>query len=423
MPALCIRHPLLDLAAVAAFVSAISAVTSGRRRWSIGIAVQVELIAVAVDNVSNSPSREASGPFPMLQFTCLIDKSHGSVSRHFQGAFMLAIMMAASLLGQLDRFNEIPAPGMIYSVSKRGEVLEENAFGYADVDHRVAIDRQTTFNLASNSKQFTGLAILLLESEGKLSLEDSVRRIIPELPAYVEPVKIKHLVFHTSGMPSFTGICSAKPDAENADVISYLATLSKLDAPAGAKHVYSNTGYVLLSEVVARVSGKSFPEFLDERVFRPLGMTRTYVMEKSRTAPDYRFAKSYGAWPFFRIFPHLCNFVEGYSGVVSSEEDYQKWLAALRHPGFLKPEQLSRYLRSGTTDSGESVEYAFGWISAKVGDKTLIAHEGSWEGYRSAAYYLVEDDIWVTILTDYKETPVNDLVWELLEKYVPDLPR
>ncbi len=165
--------------------------------------------------------------------------------------------------------------------SKDGKPIVQKAYGMADLEHDAPNRADTIFEAGSVSKQFTAAAVLLLAQDGKLSLDDPVRKYVPELPDYGAPLTIRHMLHHTSGLRDWGEVASIAgwPRTSrvytHAHVIDILCRQKALNFPSGAQYSYSNSGYNLAAIIVSRVSGKTFAEFSNERIFAPLGMTKT----------------------------------------------------------------------------------------------------------------------------------------------------
>lgn len=343
-------------------------------------------------------------------------------------ALMTVVIATSPLTAYVPRlalYTEAKGPGLSYVILKDGVQVESGAAGFAERATSRLNDQTTLFNIASNSKQFTAAAALLLEQAGKLDLEAPVSRYLPELPGYAKDVKVKHLVFHTSGLPDYMSICdTTTAEVTNADVVAHLATHAQLDFPAGTRHEYSNTGYVLLSEVVQRASGVPFPAFLQREIFDKLGMTATKVLKPGDKRPYEGQAFSYGAWPFLDLKADVpCDFIYGDGGIFTSTSDYQKWTRALSKPGALFNQTLlDKMFTSGTLDSGEPVNYGFGWGLDKLNGEPMIHHSGSWNGYRSTVAYLPGKQLWAILLCNYAEVPRWEIVDELFKKHQAESP-
>lgn len=171
-------------------------------------------------------------------------------------------------------------PGAAVAIVKDGKIIFKKGYGMADLDHDIPITPQTIFNIASVSKQFTAFAIYLLENEGKISFEDDVRKYIPELPDYGTIIKTKHLLAHTSGLRDQAAIGSlagwhSGDIITTEQILKLVARQKSLNFTPGTMFNYNNTGYTLLTEIVYRITGKTFAEYTSENIFKPLGMTNT----------------------------------------------------------------------------------------------------------------------------------------------------
>ena len=177
------------------------------------------------------------------------------------------------------------SPGCALAVMKDGRILYKRGYGMADLEHNVPITPSTVFHVASMSKQFTAASILMLAQDGKLSLDDPVRKYIPELPDFGTLVTIRQLIHHTSGLRDqwdLLGLSGWRYSLDlitDDDVLSVVSRQRDLNFPPGSKHLYSNTGYTLLAQIVKRVSGQSYREFTEARIFEPLHMKSTHFRD------------------------------------------------------------------------------------------------------------------------------------------------
>ena len=184
-----------------------------------------------------------------------------------------------------QKMNSTVSPGCALSVIRDHKIIYESGYGMADLDHNVPVTPATVFHVASMSKQFTAASILLLAQEGKLSLDDSVRKYIPELPDFGTPITIRELLHHTSGLRdqwellNLSGWRYSHDLITDADVLYVVSHQRDLNFPPNTQFMYSNTGYTLLAQIVARVSGQSFRSFTTERIFVPLGMKNTHFRD------------------------------------------------------------------------------------------------------------------------------------------------
>lgn len=278
-------------------------------------------------------------------------------------------------------------PGCAVGVSQNGKPLHLAGYGMANLLKSEAITPDTSFNVASVSKQFTGYAITLLEQEGRLSLADSVRVYIPELPAFADSVTIAHLLHHTGGVPNLEALLRLKGELGDGTIkpevrLAYLSALSAWNQPAGSAYEYSNTGYFLLAQIVARVSGQSFPEFLEDRVFGPRRMTRSVVLDTVRTGRGNAVPYDVNANGEYEVGQGIQT-GEGPSGVQMSVRDLLLWGASQLKSQGVNGEANRRMREAGTLGKGNPLGYGRGLRIDRSFGETSYGHQGSILSYRS----------------------------------------
>ncbi len=291
-------------------------------------------------------------------------------------------------------------------VAERGRILYEHAFGWENHEQRDSLTLESSFQLASVSKQFTAAAVLLLVQKGELSLEDTLRKFFPELPYY--NVTIHDLLCHRGGIDKYTNICDKyyrdkgiDPPSEYTND-SVVALFSRLNVKAirkpDEKYDYSNTGYVLLASVVEHVSQKPFHTFMKENFFVPLGMNHTWV--NGDTATHVHMARGYyRQWN--RWDDGFLDRVAGDKGVYSSVEDMLKWDRALRQGIIVNMDmqQLAYAPYSNELVGKKTWNYGYGWRTVDFPDKArAVFHNGWWHGYTSAFYRGITDDVTIVML-------------------------
>jgi CubicO group peptidase (beta-lactamase class C family) len=316
----------------------------------------------------------------------------------------LLILLSASLLAQapqpapenlparvdaiFQKMDSTVSPGCALSVMKDGKIIYERGYGMADLDHNISITPTTVFHVASMSKQFTAASILLLAQQGKLSLDDPVRKYIPELPDFGTPVTIRQLIHHTSGLRDqwdLLGLSGWRYSLDlitNDDVLYVVSHQKELNYPPGSKHLYSNTGYTLLGEVVKRVSGKSLREFTTENIYQPLGMKSTHFRDDhaeiiKNIAYGYEPAKD-----TFRL--SVTNFdTVGATSLMTSVEDLVLWDENFYNARIGGPDFIKQMLERGKLNNGEQLDYASGLVIGKYRGLNTVDHGGADAGYRS----------------------------------------
>ncbi|MFO0985337.1 MAG: serine hydrolase domain-containing protein, partial [Planctomycetota bacterium] len=191
------------------------------------------------------------------------------------------------------RFDKPDSPGCAIAVVKDGQVVYEHGYGMANLDDGVPITADTVFHVASVSKQFTSFAVALLADQGKLSLDDDVRRYVPEVPDFGAKITLRHLMHHTSGLRDQWSLLMLagwrlEDVITESDILDLISHQRELNFPPGERHLYCNTGYTLLAIVVQRVSGRSLRAFAEDEMFEPLGMTSTHFHDDHRMIVKHR---------------------------------------------------------------------------------------------------------------------------------------
>ena len=281
-----------------------------------------------------------------------------------------------------------PGPGCAAAVSLNGESVFEKAFGLADLEHEVPNTPQTIFESGSVAKQFTAAALVLLQQDGKLSIDDPVRKYIPELPDYGAPLTIRHLLNHTSGIRDWGTVMSLTGAGRGDRVISQDLALDvithqrALDFTPGAEYSYSNSGYNLAAIIVERVSKQKFADFLSERLFKPLGMSHSSIRDDyQRIVPGRAQAYSRqgnGPWrlnmPFMNVY--------GNGGMLTTVGDWIKWNAMLDSRS-LGAGLVDALETRGVLNDGRKIVYALGLeVSTYKGLKD-VSHGGATAGYQT----------------------------------------
>ncbi len=312
-------------------------------------------------------------------------------------------------------------------VAEKGNILLQKPFGYADYDTKRMLNNTSAFELASVSKQFTAMAILILKEKGQLSLDDSLRKFFPELPYH--NITIRQLLMHTSGLPDYMDAMEKKWDhqkiAFNKDMISFLATdTSAVHFKPGAKWEYSNTGYAMLSSIIEKVSGKSYHDFLAQNIFTPLGMKNTFVYNTRRSTnkiPDnYALGFVHSDSLKGYILPdklpadNMVYWLDGITGdgtVNSTTGDLLKWEMALQTNKLISEASLGEMLSPlvPTSPRPGASSYGFGvGVDPKTAYGKVISHTGGWPGYATLVKSYADSNKTVIILCN-NETNISFL--------------
>lgn len=334
--------------------------------------------------------------------------------------------LRSSVTAQVDKifekWDKRDSPGCALGVYKDGQVIYKRGYGMADLDNDVPITPATVFHVASMSKQFTAASIVLLAQQGKLSLDDDVRKYIPELPDFGERISIRHLVHHTSGLRdqwSLLGLAGWRYSLDlitDDDVMSVMTRQKDLNFKPGEKHVYCNTGYTLMGLIVKRVSGMSLREFTTKNMFEPLGMTHTHFRD------DHAEIVKHNALGYvqedkdkpFRL--SITNFdTVGATSLHTTVVDLQLWDENFYHPRVGGPAFLQQMLERGKLNSGEQLDYAFGLVVGKYKGLPTVDHAGGDAGYRSDMTRFPEQHFSAAVLCNSGDTNPTTLVRQVAD--------
>jgi len=292
-------------------------------------------------------------------------------------------------------------PGASLLVLKDGKPVLRKAYGYADLERGVAATPATNYRLASVSKQFTAAAILLLAEDGKLKLDDSVRRWLPSLPASDQGITIHHLLSHASGLIDYEDLMppGTTEQLNDGDVLRMLSAETRSYFAPGQGYRYSNSGYVLLGLIVERASGQRLPEFLRRRIFKPLHMDHTLLREPAGPQPEHRaygYSEQDGRW--IRTDQDLTSATRGDGGIYSSIDDLARWDAALYDGRLLKDASraLAFAAQNKVTDEADVEAYGYGWRIH--GD--VRWHSGESIGFRNVIVRWPKQHVTVVLLSN-----------------------
>ncbi|WP_299838190.1 serine hydrolase domain-containing protein [uncultured Tenacibaculum sp.] len=300
-----------------------------------------------------------------------------------------------------DYIGEKPSAGFI--IVKDGKIKKCQSFGYADLENRILANCETNYRLASVTKQFTAMGILILINQGKLNYETKLTEIISEFPEYGKEITIKNLMTHRSGLQSYTKLYPKdwKKQLIDNDVLNLLIKQDSLLFPANSKFKYSNSGYAVLATIIERVSGKTFKEFLDEEIFEKLGMINSSVylndLKIKNRAYGYKLIKN----KYENKDQNKWSAIQGDGGIYSSLSDYAKWDKSLYEETLisknLMSDAFSNWDESGKTNGNG---YGFGWQIGEKKGKKYLAHGGSSTGFLNTTLRVPSEKITVAIFTN-----------------------
>ena len=316
-------------------------------------------------------------------------------------------------------------PGIALLVSRNGEPLRAQGFGFSNVELQVPVKPETLFQSGSMGKQFTATAVMMLVEEGKISLDDSITKYFPDAPSSWKPVTVRHLLSHTGGFTDYPDNFNFRKDYTEDELLKVVAGIP-LAFPPGTKWSYSNLGYLTLGILIHRVTGKFYGAVLQERIFHPLGMQNTRIMSEADIIPNraagYRLVKGQlknQEW----VSPTLNTTADG--SLYFSIQDLAKWDAALYTEKLLTRSNLEQMwtvvkLNNGQPNSGD---YGFGWEIENVHGHRVIGHGGAWQGFKTHISRYVDDKLTVVVLANLAEANPGKIAEGVAELYLKEQAR
>ncbi|MGK0329935.1 serine hydrolase domain-containing protein, partial [Polaribacter sp.] len=311
-----------------------------------------------------------------------------------------------SLLKRINKRHDFNGAVLI---AKNEKIVYSNQIGIADFKEKAPLHKESIFQLASVSKQFTAAAIMLLTERDKIKLTDTVNVYFPDFP--YKNVTIKNLLNHTSGLPKYFWVAEHKWNQEKAPINSEMMTLLETSNvqrffKPGRNFDYSNTGYFVLASIVEKVSGISFSAFLKSNIFEPLQMKNSYVYSfendsiRKNQLNGYRLHRG---WRHIKIRGSVNDAIVGDKNVYTTAEDLYRWTQGLNTGRLLTKESLELMYSKGETVYGREVPYGFGFRIDTKGQKSIY-HHGKWNGFSTGLTKYLEDDLVVIVLehTSYR---------------------
>jgi CubicO group peptidase (beta-lactamase class C family) len=348
--------------------------------------------------------------------------------------------LTARLNSLLGDWKEKNAPGMAAMLIRDGRIEHRKVFGFADLDARTPITPNTQFLLASLTKQFTAMAIMILAERHKLQFDDTLAKFCPEFPDYAHTITIRHLLNHSAGLTQYQELLvgtidenyfrsSKSPPAAHeftaAEALETLSRQEKLRFRPGEKFEYSDSAYVVLAQIIERITGERYAEFMKENIFDPLEMHDTLVVDERkqkvrRLALGY--AKRNGHWQDITYSPE--NSIYGEDGIYSTINDLYKWDQALYTERLVSRSTLEMAFTPGRGNDGKEIatdiltrpsSYGFGWIISSLRGEKDVEHSGGWSGYATHILRVPSRRITAIVLTNSSNADVPEIAQEMAE--------
>jgi len=343
----------------------------------------------------------------------------------------LLLCSSAALLAQDGRapridaifapWSDPAAPGAAVSVVQHGQIVFAKGYGAANLEYNIPIVPGTVFHAASVSKQFTAMALVLLEQDGALSLDDDMHRFLPELPDYGQKVSIRNLLQHTSGVRDqweLVLLAGGRMDdvITQRQILHLLFRVKELNFAPGTRHLYSNGGFTLAAEIVQRVCGKSFPEFCQQRIFRPLGMTSTHFHDDLRRIVPGRAYSYQAAGNGFEASP--LNYANaGATSLFTTAPDLARWLDNFRDPKVGGRAAVTKLAERAMLADGSKIDYGLGLGVTGQNETKRLSHGGADAGFRSFVLWVPALELGVAVLSNLASCNPGDAANQVAALY------
>ena len=338
----------------------------------------------------------------------------------------LALSLAACASEKRERIEallaplrDLRAPGVAVLVRRDGQAPLFDAAGMADVDHGVPIGPDTAFDIASASKQFTGMLAILLHQDGRLDYDAPVVSFLPELARFGSAMTVRHLLTHTSGLPDYyDALARDVPPGgfvTNAQALAWLARQGQPDFPPGDRFAYSDAGYEMLALVLERAGGAPFGDLLRRRIFEPLGMSATLLRDRPDLPVPNR-ALGYAPRPdgFAAMADHPLDCLAGSGAVNTTLHDLALWDEALAAGRLVSTAALDEALRPARLNDGSEVPYAFGWFLKRDLWRRRWEHPGVWRGFQSLIVRYPDQKMSIVLLANRSDVDLGSFAEQIL---------
>jgi CubicO group peptidase (beta-lactamase class C family) len=330
-----------------------------------------------------------------------------------------------------QRFDRTDSPGCALGVYQDGKVLYARGYGMASLEHGIALSPRSVLDIGSISKQFTAMAILMLEKEGKLSIDDPIRKYIPEMPPYADKVTIRRALSQTSGLRDLYTMWGQTGRSFAGDTIDALRNITLSAEPnyePGARYLYTNSGWILAAQAVYRLTGKTLAQFAQERIFGPLGMHDTrYLADAQVIIPNLATGYAPQTGGGFRVARSAYDgAIMGAGGVYTTIEDFGRWLnnydsAAVGGRDVLTTMTTATKLNDGSpATSGRTQAYAVGLNVGTLRGLRVVSHGGSWAGYRAQFFRFPEQRFAVATFCNLTTSGPDSLARKVAAIYLGD---
>ncbi|MEP6571825.1 MAG: serine hydrolase domain-containing protein [Gemmatimonadota bacterium] len=320
------------------------------------------------------------------------------------------VVAAATLTRVVDSlfapFSTGDVPGASVLIVEDGKVLVRRSFGMAELEAHRPVTPATNFRLASLTKQFTAMSVMILADRGQLRFDDAIGGIIPGLPPHLQPITVRQLLNHVSGLADYEDLMSpgVTVPLKDADVLALLKAHDSTKFAPGSEYEYSNSGYTMLAQIVEHVSKQRFADFLHHEIFEPLGMAHTVAFENGiSTVSDRAYGYTLEGKSYVRTDQSLTSSVLGDGGIYTSIDDLTRWDAALYTTRLVRAETMAEAVKPAHLTTGGRSDYGFGWFLGDYRGVEGTWHTGTTIGFRNAIRRFPSRGLTIVVLTNRDE--------------------
>lgn len=331
---------------------------------------------------------------------------------------LVSLLLPFSLWSQIKEAPEIDkifsdwnkpnVPGCALGVMKDGKLIYSRGYGVANFEYNIPISDSSVFRIGSTSKQFTAACIILLAQQGKLDLDNTLDKYYPDFPDYAKKITIRHLLHHTSGIRDYLMVSLLKGIRDDdyytdKELMSWMINQSDLNFEPGEEHLYSNTGYWLLGQIVNKAAGMSMAEYAKKEIFKPLGMTNTHFHDDHTLIVKNRaIGYTPGDNDDYKIYTTTLDII-GDGGIFTTVRDVKKWDDAFYNSKVLNKEFWEMMTKSGKLNNGDTIDYACGLLVTQYKGLKEIRHGGAFVGYRAEIVRFPEQNLSVVVLANRED--------------------
>ncbi|MGD1947288.1 MAG: serine hydrolase domain-containing protein [Croceivirga sp.] len=319
-----------------------------------------------------------------------------------------------------NEWNSSTSPGASIAIIHNKDIVFQNSFGMANLEHNIPLSSTSLFNIASNSKQFTVFAILNLAKENKLSISDDIRSHIPELPNFEHKITIQNLMQHTHGIRGITPLLgmagwNIEDVMTRESILDMLSNQKELDFKPGSGFSYNNSGYMLLAEIIERVSGSTFHDYLRMNIFEPLGMNTTVLFEDNeKVIPNVANPYYYDGTTYKRGIRNFKDIV-GNTGIRTSIQDISKWVNNYESQIVGAQDIFEKMVEPAVLSNGVKLNYCYGLKNSEFEGRQVISHGGAHIGYRSQILRFPSENLAIIVLSNNGSLDADGKAYKIAE--------